>query len=83
MARFLYFSWVREKIGASTEQLTLPPEVAKVAEVLDFLRGIDVAHAAAIAHPNLRVAVNQVYARMEDPVSDTDEIALFPPVSGG
>ncbi|MBF0293660.1 MAG: molybdopterin converting factor subunit 1 [Magnetococcales bacterium] len=83
MARFLYFSWVREKIGAPTEQLTLPPDVTRVAEVLDFLRGIDTAHATAIAHPNLRVAVNQTYARMDDPVSDADEIALFPPVSGG
>ncbi len=32
---------------------------------------------------SLAVAVNQSYAREEDPISETDEIALIPPVSGG
>lgn len=83
MAQFLYFSWVREKIGTHTEQLTLPATVKTVQEVLGFLQAQSAAHAAALANPNLRIAVNQTYARAQDTVTDQDEIAIFPPVSGG
>lgn len=83
MARFLYFSWVREKIGTPAEQLALPPTATTVRDVLDFLRARGNAHADALSNPNLRVAVNQTYARLQDTVTDTDEIAIFPPVSGG
>ncbi|MBF0438390.1 MAG: molybdopterin converting factor subunit 1 [Magnetococcales bacterium] len=83
MARFLYFSWVREKIGASTEQLPIPTTVTTVSELLEFLRSRGTPYATALANPNLRVAVNQTYARLQDAVTDTDEIAIFPPVSGG
>ncbi|MEO5333848.1 MAG: molybdopterin converting factor subunit 1 [Magnetococcus sp. YQC-5] len=83
MAHLLYFSWVREKIGTPAEQLALPPTVTTVRDLLDFLRARGNAHADALSHPNLRVAVNQTYARLQDTVADTDEIAIFPPVSGG
>ncbi|MBF0270546.1 MAG: molybdopterin converting factor subunit 1 [Magnetococcales bacterium] len=83
MARLLYFSWVREKIGVSSETLPLPPEVVTVQALLDFLKTRDEVHASALAHPALRVAVNQTHARPTDPVADGDEIAIFPPVSGG
>ncbi|NGZ06116.1 MAG: molybdopterin converting factor subunit 1 [Magnetococcales bacterium] len=83
MARLLYFSWVREKIGTPAEEIPLPADVVTVTRLLDFLRACTPRHAEALAHPTLRVAVNQTHARADDPVSDQDEIAIFPPVSGG
>ncbi|MBF0340648.1 MAG: molybdopterin converting factor subunit 1 [Magnetococcales bacterium] len=83
MAHLRYFSWVREKIGTPTEEIPLPPEGLTVAGVLDLLKNRDETHATALASPNLRVAVNQTYARPTDAVRDDDEIAIFPPVSGG
>ncbi len=83
MAHFLYFSWVREKIGTHAEQRTLPPTVTTVQKTLDFLRAQGSTYTTALTNTNLRVAVNQTYSRMEDPVTDNDEIAIFPPVSGG
>lgn len=83
MARLLYFSWVRERIGVATEEIVLPDPVNTVAGLLDFLKARDAQHAAALDHPSLRVAVNQSHARAGDPVANADEIAIFPPVSGG
>jgi Molybdopterin converting factor, small subunit len=41
-------------------------------------------HAAALANRSIvRVAVNQEYAGLEHPVKTGDEVALFPPVTGG
>lgn len=83
MARLLYFAWVREKIGTGSEEIALPGEITKVAELLTFLRGRNADYAAALAGSHLQVAVNQRHAKPDDPVTNGDEIAIFPPVSGG
>ncbi|MBF0107838.1 MAG: molybdopterin converting factor subunit 1 [Magnetococcales bacterium] len=83
MARILYFAWVREKIGIGEEHRTLPQSVHNVAQCLQYLRGLDERHNEALADEALRVAVNQEYAQPETAVGDRDEIAFFPPVSGG
>ena len=83
MARIFYFSWVREKIGTPEETLTLPIEVNDVATFITFLRSKGEPYASVLNDPQLRVAVNQTYARPQDPLSNGDEVAIFPPVSGG
>lgn len=83
MARILYFAWIREKIGVAEERITFPESVITVGQLLLFLRGRDSNHDAALSDPSLRVAVNQEYAQPETSVTDQDEIAFFPPVSGG
>jgi sulfur-carrier protein len=83
MARILYFAWVREKIGTPAETLELPPEVATVSDAISHLRNQGEQYDIALADGNLRVAVNQTYAQPDSPVSNDDEIAIFPPVSGG
>lgn len=83
MARFLYFARVRERIGQGREELALPDHVTTVAGLLVHLRGLGEPYTSALAGDHLRVAVNQTYARPDDRVSNSDEIAIFPPVSGG
>ncbi|MBF0131100.1 MAG: molybdopterin converting factor subunit 1 [Magnetococcales bacterium] len=83
MARILYFAWIREKVGVAEERITLPEQVGTVGQVIQFLRDKDSPHHEALSDPSLRVAVNQEYAQEDTPVSDRDEIAFFPPVSGG
>ena len=82
--RVLYFAWIRSKIGRAEEDLSPPPEVRDVAGLIAWLRTLSPEHADAFADPNVvRVAVNQDYARAEDRVAPSDEVALFPPVTGG
>ncbi len=84
MTQLLYFAWVREKIGKDEEQIALPAAVATVGELLDWLAARSPAHAAALAdRSRLRVAVNQEFASDHSPVGATDEVAIFPPVTGG
>ncbi|MBF0097320.1 MAG: molybdopterin-guanine dinucleotide biosynthesis protein B [Magnetococcales bacterium] len=83
MARILYFAWVREKIGTPDERLTLPPTIHTVAQLITHLQSQGEPYQSVLADNQLRVAVNQRYAQATDPVSDLDEIAIFPPVSGG
>lgn len=82
--RILYFAWLRERVGIAEETVEPPAEVRDVAGLLAWLRSRGGTYSAALADLSLvRVAVNQDYAQPDAPVSSGDEIALFPPVTGG
>ncbi len=80
----LYFASLRESLGCSREEIALPSANPTVASLVDHLRSRDPRWTAAFAPGSTwRVAVNQ---RMADPatvVKPGDEIAFFPPVTGG
>ncbi len=82
--KLLYFAWLRTKIGTGSEESEPPEGVADVAALLDWLTGRGDGYADALADLSLvRVAVNQEYVALDHPVAAGDEIALFPPVTGG
>lgn len=81
--QFLYFAWVRERIGTGDEVLS-PPPLPNVAALLDWLAARSPGHAAALADRGaIRVAIDQDFAGPEAPVAGAMEIAIFPPVTGG
>jgi molybdopterin converting factor subunit 1 len=80
----LYFAWIRQKIGKSEETMALPEGVATVAGLIAHLRSLGPGHADAFADKSrIRVAVNQMHSGLDAPVAAGDEIAFFPPVTGG
>ena len=80
----LYFAWVRQKTGIGEETVALPDGVATVGALVDWLRGRGPGFAAAFADEGVvRAAVNQVHAPLDAAVGDGDEVAFFPPVTGG
>ena len=82
--KLLYFAWLRARIGHAEEELPLPAEVRDVAGLLDWLRGRGPRYAEALRDLSVvRVAVNQDYVGRDHPVRDGDEVAIFPPVTGG
>lgn len=82
--KLLYFAWLRSRIGVTQEEVSPPPEVQTVAALLAWLKQRGPNYAEALADGRLvKVAVNQDFARADDPVRPGDEIALFPPVTGG
>ena len=82
--KLLYFASLRERLGSSGETLDLPPGISTVAGLREYLmtRG-GVWQAALEAGKALRVAVNQELAHSATAVKSGDEIAFFPPVTGG
>jgi len=82
--RVLYFAWMRERMGRPEEDLSLPSGVATVGALVDWLRARDAAGAGAFAETTIvRAAVNQEFAQPDTVIRDGDEIAFFPPVTGG
>lgn len=84
MATILYFARLRETLGVSNEQLALPAKVQDVAGLIALLRARGEAWETELAPGKaFRIAVNQTMASADTPIVDTDEIAIFPPVTGG
>jgi molybdopterin synthase sulfur carrier subunit len=82
--RVLYFAWLRARIGCAEEELALPPEIRDVASLLAWLKARGPRHAEALRDLSVvRVAVNQDYVGGEHPVHAGDEVAIFPPMTGG
>ena len=82
--KLLYFAWLRAKIGKAEEDIDLPSGVTTVATLLDWLRTRGPGFADALQDTRIvRVAVNQEYVGWDHPVRAGDEVALFPPVTGG
>lgn len=79
-----YFSWIREGIGTDEEQVQKSAGIVSVSDLLDHLSTLSDGHAQVLKERVfVRVAVNQTHANHDHPVTDTDEIAIFPPVTGG
>ncbi|WP_277979730.1 molybdopterin converting factor subunit 1 [Sphingomonas phyllosphaerae] len=82
--RLLYFAWVRERVGVGEEEVTPPPSVTTVAELVAWLAAASERHAAAFAQPaRLRAAVDQAFVPLEASIAGAREVAIFPPVTGG
>jgi molybdopterin synthase sulfur carrier subunit len=84
MVTILYFARLREALGTGTEQLALPESVTDLASLREALVSRGGAWARELAQStNVRMAVNQDMASLDTPVNDGDEVAFFPPVTGG
>jgi molybdopterin synthase sulfur carrier subunit len=84
MVTILYFARLREALGTPGEQLVLPEGVANVGGLREVLVSRGGAWAQELAQSRtVRMAVNQDMASADTPVADGDEIAFFPPVTGG
>ena len=82
--KLLYFAWVKDRIGLSEETVDLPNDVTTIIELLDWLASRGENYASAINNgKTVRIAVNQSYAPEDKSITNEDEIALFPPVTGG
>ena len=77
-----YFASIREDLGLTAEELDC--DASNAAGLLAELRARGGAYAQALAEGRpVRVAINQVMARADTPLSEGAEVGLFPPVTGG
>ena len=80
----LYFARLKEAFGSGQEQIPLTPSMHTVQALLEHLRSRGGAWERELGGSRpVRVAVNQEMARADTPISPSDEVAFFPPVTGG
>lgn len=70
-----FFASLRERIGIESQELEAA-DVNTVSEAWSAATGKSM-------EDNILFAVNQKYVTIDSPVTDGDEVAFFPPVTGG
>jgi molybdopterin converting factor subunit 1 len=79
-----YFAWMREHTGTAMETVALPDDVGCVGDLVPHLTAMSDGHALALKNMQaVRVAVNRTYGDLDTPIAAGDEVAFFPPVTGG
>ncbi|MBT4354164.1 MAG: molybdopterin converting factor subunit 1 [Rhodospirillaceae bacterium] len=82
--KLLYFAWIRVKMGTSNEIVDPPSTVENVQNLIDWIvRRNSVSSETFSDLTTIRVAVNQEYVGLDHPIKPGDEVAFFPPVTGG
>ena len=82
--KILYFAWLREKAGIGEEDVSPPETVTTVAELVEWMKSRGGGFAEAFADEGMvRVAVNQELTDLDAAIAGGDEVALFPPMTGG
>lgn len=81
--KVLYFAGLREALGTSGEDMALPDGVTTMGALRDHVAARGAPWDALTRTKNLRCAVGQKMVGFDAPVRDGDEVAFFPPVTGG
>jgi len=81
--RILYFAGLREALGCAGEEFAIVEGVATVGDLRAQLAARGAPWQLLLETKNLRAAVNQTLAGFDAPVGSGDEVAFFPPVTGG
>jgi len=82
--KVLYFAWLRTRVGHAEDQVDLPKGVHDVRGLIEHLKAKGPNYAEALKDlSTVRVAVNHDYVKLDHRLKPTDEVALFPPVTGG
>ena len=83
MIRLRYFASLRESLGIGDEQIELPDGIHDLGALTHWLQNRDTNWESALADRRLHVAVNQEIVNADARIMDGDEVAWFPPVTGG
>ncbi len=82
--RVRYFAWLRQRTGVAEEEIELPEGVRTVGDLARHLAERHPRFGEVLAAGGaVRFAVNHEYADPDTPVRPGDEVAFFPPVTGG
>lgn len=79
----LYFANLGEALNTPQEALELADNTLSVSELIERLSERGDQWQSLLSHPSTRCAVNQTLAEPSTQLNDGDEIAFFPPVTGG
>lgn len=82
--KILYFAMFRERLNRSEEEVTPPPEVKTVSDLVAWLRTRDEAAELAFEKPSLvRAAIDAKIVKSDALIANAQTVALFPPMTGG
>ncbi len=83
MIRLQYFASYSERLGRTMETLPWNPALTSLRDLRQLLMERGAQWSSTLGAENLMCARNQELCYLDEPLADGDEIAFFPPVTGG
>jgi len=82
--KILYFAWLRERLNKDTEEVSPPPSVKTIGDLMDWLAQNDEATEMAFENRDLiKAALDEEIVDHDTPLNNAKTIAFFPPMTGG
>jgi molybdopterin synthase sulfur carrier subunit len=82
--KVLYFAWLRERLNRASDDVTPPPEVVTLADLVSWLRSQDEALDLAMANPAIfKLSRDARIVSWDTPIAGAREVAILPPMTGG
>jgi molybdopterin synthase sulfur carrier subunit len=82
--KLVYFAWVRERVGKPEEQVEVPGGIDTVADLVRWLKSRGEEYDYAFENEGIvRAAIDHVHVKPEARIAGAQEIAFFPPMTGG
>lgn len=82
--KLVYFAWVRERVGRTEEHVDLPPEVETISDLVRWLKTRGEEYEYAFENEDVvRAAIDHVHVKPDKALAGAQEIAFFPPMTGG
>ena len=81
--KLLYFAKIREILKKSEETVSLPSNIITTGDLIDYLINLDDSYKIAFEDKKIFIAVDEEFVKMDFIITNSKEIAIFPPVTGG
>ena len=81
--KIIFFAKIRELIGKEEENIILPENIITVNDMVSFLKQYNKIYYNVFENYDFFIACDEELVDMDDNISKTKEIAIFPPVTGG
>ena len=82
--KILYFSWIKDKIGKTHEDIQIKDNIKTIDDLIAYLKKNNESYEEVFKDTSsIKVSINMETANFKDQISNNDEVAFFPPMTGG
>ena len=82
--KVLYFSWIKDNIGKGEEEISLDENIKTISDLINHLINVDENYKKAFKDISIiRFSKNMNLVNIDENIDNNDEIAFFPPMTGG
>ena len=82
--KILYFSWIKDKIGKTHEDIDIRDNIKTIEDLIAFLKKSNESYEEVFKDiSSIKVSINMETANFKDQINNNDEVAFFPPMTGG
>ena len=82
--KILYFSWIKDKIGKTHEDIEIKDNIKTIDDLIVYLMKSNESYEEVFKDTSsIKVSINMETADFKDQINNNDEVAFFPPMTGG